>query len=374
MCIAIENLNIHQPDGNFQRGTLYVAGGRFVAPVDSAARVDGKGMLAIPGLIDIHTHGRAGFDFCEADGAALRKMAADYAATGVTALLPTLASDTTEGWKKALDVIGNSGEKAFLGVHMEGCWLAAARRGAHAESLLRDPAVAELEELVAASPLPIRRISLAPELDPDGSFLAACRAHGIATSIGHTDADYDTAMLAISRGATAFTHLFNAMPPLHHRAGGPVAAALTEPDVFAELICDGKHIAPEMVRLIYRCKGTEGLVLITDSMAGTGCADGQYPIAGQMVTLKDGTALTADGKLAGSTLNLLQGVQNLATFCRIPFGEAVLCATATPAAALGLAGERGTLAVGAVADLVLLESEAATRPARVMRGGEWLDG
>lgn len=371
MKLAIRNIRVWQEDGTFRTGELYVENGRFSAPFASDTVFDGEGALAFPGLLDIHTHGRAGADFCNADEAQLHTAARAYAENGVTSVLATLASDTTEGWRAALARIGNAADPVFFGIHMEGSWLSPARRGAHAPHLLRTPDAAELRALTAASPLSIRKVTYAPELDGEGTFAAACRDLGVVQSVGHTDADYAIAAAALARGATSFTHLYNAMPPLHHRAGGPVAAALGS-DAYAELIVDGHHVAPEVVALTYRIKGADRLILISDSMMGTGCADGLYSIAGLPVHMKDGVALTEEGKLAGSTLSLLRGVQNLASFCGIPFGEALTCATLTPAVSLGIADERGTLREGAFADLVLLQNENDPHPARVLLHGEWL--
>lgn len=372
MRIAIKNALVHQPNGNFKKNTLYIANGVICAPCEVETEFDAGGALVCPGMLDTHTHGRIGADFCNATESELADMAKDYARHGVTTVLPTLASDTQENWRAALARFATCGSPSYIGVHLEGCWLSKNKRGAHALSLLRAPSVADLEDLIANSPLPIMKVTAAPELDKDGAFLAACRKRGIHYSIAHTDADYDVSISALHRGADCFSHLYNTMLPLHHRAGGPVAAALTEEDAYVELIADGVHVSPEMVRLAYRCKGADKFILITDSMAGTACPDGMYEIAGRTTVVKDGMALTLDGHLAGSTLNLLQGVQNLATFCRIPFGQALLSATRTPAAYHGILGEYGTLAVGARANLFLLENEQAALPSRVMQNGEWL--
>ncbi len=360
----IINARVWHTDGGFAPGELYVRGGRISLPFAAPETVDAGGALLCPGLFDVHTHGRLGGDFCTATEEKLREMAADYARHGVTALLPTLASDTPENWKNALTRLAESGCESFLGVHLEGRWLSPGKRGAHALSLLAPPSAGELAELAAASPLPIRKVTFAPELDGDGRFLAACRAIGAHASVGHTDADYATAADAVRRGADSFTHLFNAMPPLHHRAGGAVAAALTT-GAYAELICDGLHIAPEVVRLVARVKGAEGLILISDSMEGTGCPDGEYTIAGEPAILKNGEARTPAGVLAGSTLNLLQGVQKLASFCGIPFGKALISATLTPARSLGLENELGTLEPSTRAAFFLLSRETDPCPCRV---------
>lgn len=371
MGIVIKNAYTWQENGDFVRRDLYIEQGRFVEHCSADEVIDAAGLYACPGLVDVHTHGRAGADFCDADEKALSKMAADYAANGVTALCPTLASDTAENWKKTAERVAKSGLSAFVGLHLEGCYLAPAKRGAHAAALLRAPDADEVKALAATVASLPTRVTFAPELDTDGSFAAALGELGILLSMGHTEANYEQAVTAIRRGVTAASHLFNAMPPLHHREGGAVAAALCE-DIFAELICDGLHIAPEMVKLAYRTKG-EKLVLISDSMAGTGCPDGNYSIAGQPVTVKDGIARTADGALAGSTADLLDEVRKLAAYAAIPFGKALYAATAAPAALLGLQGRLGTLQSGARADLILLDaaslSTLGARPACVIQAG-----
>jgi N-acetylglucosamine-6-phosphate deacetylase len=178
---------------------------------------------------------------------------------------------------------------------------------------------------------------------------------GATLGLAHTTATYAQAKLAISRGVNNFTHLFNAMPPLHHRDGGAVCAAF-DSDVFAELIVDGVHVSPEMVALAYRNKKQQ-LVLITDSMEATDCADGEYSIAGMPVTVKDGKAVTHDGAIAGSTLHLLDGVKNLAAFANIPFEQALYCATAAPAKAMGLDAVIGSLECGKRANMLLLDED-----------------
>ena len=373
MITEVKNIQIWQEDGSFMAGSLFVQDGRFVAPATPDEVVDGEGMLAVPGLIDVHTHGRAGADFCTATEEELLHVAKDFVRHGVTAVTPALASDTFEGWQKTAARIAACPDPTYVGLHLEGNYLSPKRRGAHAPQLLVAPNATEVLEIAATvAPKPLR-VTFAPELDEDGSFAATLREAGIAMSMGHTDADHKTAMQAISRGVSSATHLFNTMPPLHHRAGGTIVAALNE-DIYAELIVDGFHVAPEVVKLAYRAKGVDRLVLISDSMQGTGCPDGEYSIAGQPVYLKNGEAYTADGAIAGSTLSLLDGVRNLAAFAGIPFGRALICATKTPAALLGLQGKLGSLAVGARADLLLLagEGKKGELPVRVMQNGAFV--
>ena len=371
MKTKIKNLLVWQPDGSFCPGSLCMENGCFVADTNADEVIDGNGMLAIPGLIDLHTHGRIRADFCDATEQQLADMALDYARHGTTALAPTLASDTLDGWKAAATRIKQANNPSFVAFHLEGRYLSPARRGAHDAKLLVAPDMQEVEEVAAiVSPLPMR-VTFAPELDADGSFRRACVRAGYRPSISHTEADYAIACAAIADGVDCFSHLYNTMPSLFHRAGGPVAAALTH-NVHAELICDGVHVSPEMIELAARAKGLEYILLVTDSMAGTGCPDGTYAVGALQVVVKDGKALTAEGNLAGSTLNLLQGVQNFAAFCHIPFGQALHCATTNPAAYIDQTGKLGCLTPGARADLVLLKTETDKMPTRVMQAGRFV--
>jgi N-acetylglucosamine-6-phosphate deacetylase len=326
--------------------------------------------------VDVHTHGRAGGDFTTADPALLTQMAEAYLASGVTTVLPTLASAPLIDLEAASDRINALRNEAaasegrlpnVAGVHLEGRYLNVKRRGAHAADLLVVPNADEMEGLMTRVE-GARHVSAALELDADGEFLKRALDLGATLSMGHTDANYETAEALIEKGVTALTHTFNAMPPLHHRDGGAVAAGLLSDKAFCELICDGYHIAPHMVKLAYRLAG-DRLTLITDSMEATGCADGEYSIAGNPVTVKDGKARTHDGAIAGSTLTMWQAVQNLRAFADASLEDAIYAATMAPAREVGLESEVGSIEVGKRADLLILDNE--TTVARIMCGGWW---
>jgi len=349
--------------------------GESLPAYDREIRV-GERML-LPGLVDVHTHGRAGYDFATADEQGMRHMARSYLRSGVTTLMPTLASAPFEDLCDAADCIMKlSAEQdgaTFAGVHLEGRYLNVAKRGAHAESLLAPLDANELTNLLAHMSAPCQ-ISAAWELDTDGSFAETACRHGATLGMGHTTADTAQAKLAVSRGVTSFTHLYNAMPPLHHRAGGAACVALTTPSVYAELICDGMHIAPEMIKMAYLCKGDEYSVLITDSMEATAAGDGEYAIAGMKVIVKDGKALTTDGALAGSTLSLFDGVKNFARFAEIPFATALRCATLNPAKMVGIDHLVGSLEVGKRADiLIACESDGDICLEQIIHCGETVE-
>ena len=385
MTLLLSDANIYRTASrSFSAGDILIENGRITGVSDgpSAWRtaadqiVDVDSRMIIPGLVDVHTHGRAGGDFSSASADKMAEMSESYLRSGVTTLLPTLASAPLDDLRTAVDRINrvralesdpaNAGRLAhFAGTHLEGRYLNVAKRGAHAPELLFPLDADELSSILTAVD-GARHVSAALELDTDGCFLRKALSLGATVSIGHTAATYAQAMDAFAHGCTAATHLYNAMLPLHHREGGAVCAALLSPDVSCELICDGFHIAPEMVKLAGTMK-KDHLVLITDSMEATGCADGEYTIAGMPVTVKDGKARTHDGAIAGSTLSMWKAVKNYRTFAGVSFEDAVYAATMAPAVEVGLTDEIGSLEPGKRADLLILGDYLTID--RVMVGG-----
>lgn len=372
------------PTPAFVAGELLVENGVIIARgnpdtlrADDARIIDLGGAFVAPGLIDIHTHGRAGGDFSAADTQTLVRMAHSYLASGTTTVMPTLASAPFDDYVAAAERItataNTPGGARWLGLHLEGRYLHPAKRGAHAHELLAPLDGNELNDLVARMhhPSPMR-LTAAFETDTDGSFARTANQLGLSLSLGHTTANYTEACEAIRRGVRSFTHTYNAMPPLHHRDGGAICAlfdaAARGEDIFGEFICDGLHISPEMIRLAYRQLGYRHTLLVTDSMAGTGCPDGHYMLAGLSVTVKNGRAVTDEGALAGSTLSLWQAVLNLAEFCSIPLAEAIFCATHNPAQLCGVADTLGSLEVGAHADLLVIDADRLSLTAVYLAG------
>ncbi len=363
------NVNVyHSGSMRFVPGTVQVRDGVITGvygaseplpELPDAQVVDGGGRYLAPGLVDVHTHGIAGGDFITADKQKLTEMAQAYLRGGVTSVMPTLASAPLEVMAESVARLADASQTGadagiFRGVHVEGRYLNPAKRGAHAPAYLAPLDPAELDGLLADAKGAVH-VSAAFELDGGGEFAARARSMGATLGLAHTTATYAQAKQAIANGVTSFTHLFNAMPPLHHRDGGAVCAAF-DSDAYAELIVDGVHVSPEMVALAYRNK-KDKLVLITDSMEATDCADGEYSIAGMPVTVKNGRAMTHDGAIAGSTLHLLDGVKNLSDFAGIPLEAALYHATLAPAKQVGLDGLIGEIAPGKRADLLLLDED-----------------
>ncbi|MBO5649534.1 MAG: N-acetylglucosamine-6-phosphate deacetylase [Clostridia bacterium] len=316
--------------------------------------IDGTGCYLVPGLVDTHTHGRIGYDFDSATVEQMKEMRRSYAQDGTTTVFPTIASAPFAQIEQAIDNVKAAGYDC---IHLEGRYLNAKRRGAHREDLLFPLDSAELSALLdRMEPLHVH-ITCAAELEAGCTFVKTAVARGATVSLGHSDATYDEALEAISWGVNAFTHTFNAMRPIHHREPGPVVAGMTVDTAYCEVIADGFHLHPAIVKLAYLTKRPAHLTLITDSMSATGCADGEYAIAGEKVHVVDGKAINEEGNIAGSTITLYQAVRNLMRFADITYAEALPYATIVPAREVGLDAVTGSIAEGKRADLLLVSPE-----------------
>ena len=359
--------NIWGEDG-FRPGRLVVREGRIAAveygkfPALPGEQAFGEGFIT-PGLIDLQLNGGLGLDFT-VQPEAVEPVAEALPRWGVTGFLPTFITAPAEVYSEALgylrDRVPGKGAVA-LGAHVEGPYLNPAYRGAHNPAFIREPSLPEVNRLLDYGSL--KFMTLAPE-EPGGPEIARRLAQrGALVAAGHSGATYEQGMAAFEAGVKCATHLFNAMPRLHHREPGLVGAALDHPGVTANLIVDGIHLHPAIVRLIYRAKGWERVVLVTDAMAGMGMPPGRYDLAGQTVIVDENSARLADAPdtLAGSILTLNAAVRNMIEFCGCPPHEAVAMASLNPARLLGLDGSKGRLAEGYAADIAVFGTDWETK-------------
>ena len=322
---------------------------------------DASGCYVIPGLTDLHFHGCVGEDFSDATPDGLQKMADYELSRGVTQICPagmTLGEDqlTRICQNAAAHRAKNPGGAELVGLHLEGPFLCKAKKGAQNEAFLHDPDPAMLHRLQQAAQGMVKLVTLAAEQPGALEFIRSAQEDGIAVSLGHTTADYDTACAAYEAGARQATHLFNAMPPFTHRAPGVVGAAFDHPQVKVELISDGVHIHPSVVRAVFQLFGAGRVILISDSLRATGMPDGRYPFGGQEIEVHGNRATMADdpNTLAGSVSDLMACMRSAVSF-GIPLHDAVRAAAVNPAQVLGVFDRLGSLDVGKTANLAILD-------------------
>lgn len=336
--------------------------------------LDATDCYVIPGLVDVHFHGCVGEDFSDASAEGLQRIADYELSEGVTYIAPTsmtLSEETLTAIceNMAAHRADNKGGAEVVGAHLEGPFVSYAKRGAQNEAFLRAPDAEMLARLQKAAQGCVKLITMAPE-EPNGiDFVSKATAMGVTVSVGHTTADYDTAMAAFAAGATQATHLYNAMPPIHHRNPGVIGAAFDSAGVRAELICDGVHIHESIVRLTFRLFGAERMVLISDSLRATGMPDGVYPFGGQEIEVHGNraTILGQPDTLAGSVTSLM-GCLRQAIGMGIPPAAAVRACTYNPACAIGIDDRAGTLDIGKEASIVLLNRQDLSIRAIVFKG------
>lgn len=343
-------------DGAVLLGDVEVADGRVVATGRQPA---GRRGLAVPGFVDLHIHGCAGVDFLTAGAAGHAAAAPVLLAAGVTAYQPTFMcappADLTAALGELRAAHVRDGPR-LLGAHLEGPFLAASRLGAHDPRHRRDPDPVLAHRLLEAGP--VREVTLAPELPGGRELVRLLVDGGVVVSVGHTDADAAHARAAFVAGASAVTHLCNAMRPLHHRAPGVVGVALTTDAITVEVIADGTHVADDMVRLIWRAARGR-VALVSDATAAAGMPDGTYALGEGTVTVAGGVGRGPGGALAGSVLLLIDAVRNLHAL-GVPLPAAVDAASRIPAQLIGR-GDLGTLRPGAAADIVVLDDALTVR-------------
>lgn len=358
--MKITGAQVFEARGEFVPRDLYTDGYLLSDHECGGEVLDAEGCYAIPGLTDLHFHGCKGYDFSDGDPAGLEEIARYELSRGVTQICPAGMTLLPEQLEKICAVAaahrraGKVGA-ALCGINLEGPFLSMAKKGAQNGAWLQEPSVELLRRLENLSDGLVKLVSMAPELPGAMDFIRAV-SREVRVSIAHTTADYDTAIEAFAAGAEQVTHLFNAMPPFTHRAPGVVGAAFDTPDCRVELICDGVHVHPSVVRSTFKLFGADRVILISDTMRAAGMPDGDYTLGGQAVTKRGKHATLADGTLAGSVTDLMDCLRTAVSF-GIPLADAVRAAAVNPARAIGIYSRAGSLESGKRANLVLLDRD-----------------
>ena len=356
--MIIKGGKVFQEDGSFLEQALYINDHRLVDKAeyqDDEKVIDAEGLLVLPGLVDIHSHGAAGEDFSDGNPEGLKKILQYEKRCGITSYCPTSMTFPKERLRQIFASIKGAQteeEAKVVGINMEGPFLDPAKKGAHVEEWIAAPDAAFVRELNQDVDGLVRLVTLAPNMDGAEEFIKEMHEE-VCISLGHTAADYDCASRAMKLGAHHVTHLYNAMQPFGHRAPGLIGAAMDDPECMVELICDGYHIHPSAIRAAFRMFGPERVILISDSMRATGMENGTYELGGQEVTVKDRKAVLKDGTLAGSATNLY-GCMCKAVEFGIPLEQAIMAVTANPARSIGIFDRVGSIRIGKQADLLLV--------------------
>ena len=359
---VIENGIVLCEDGKI----TFVGSGKEAAPESGSQIVDAAGGVVMPGFIDTHFHGSGGDDVMANGAEGIRRISRALMKFGTTGFLATtIAAQHSELMKTVEDTIAAETADAqtpegaeILGLHIEGPYINLKFKGAQPVEGIRDPNFDECRELLSAAAGRIKIMTMAPELPGGMELIRFLKSNGVEASLGHSEADYDTALAAIDAGATRATHLYNAMSGVHHRKPGLASAVLNEPGIQAELICDGVHVHPQMARLAWRTKGRDGITLITDATAAQGVGDGiftlgdfQIQVRGPLCTLTDGVTI------AGSVLTMNAAVGNAMEFTGMSLMDAAYTSSLAPAKVCGVADRKGSIEAGKDADLAILKPD-----------------
>ncbi|MEY3733460.1 MAG: N-acetylglucosamine-6-phosphate deacetylase [Actinomycetota bacterium] len=371
MAVIIAGQRVIDADGDRTGAWLRIDGG-VIAEIGAGDAPDGavKGAIVLPGFVDLHCHGGGGGSFTSAEADQIETAIATHLAHGTTTMHASLVSaeyDDLIAQIQALIPFVDSG--AVAGIHLEGPWISRSYCGAHDPATLRTPETVDVQRVLDAGAGRISMVTIAPELPGALGAIEMIVERGAIAAVGHTAADGDVTRAAIDSGATVATHVFNAMPPLLHRDIGPVGVLLADPRVTCEVIADGVHLDPDVVALTLAAASGRG-ALVTDAMSAAGAGDGNYRVGSLDVVVRDGVARLRDGdSLAGSTLLMDSAWRRAVGLADRSPSEASAAASLAPARAMGLT-DRGRIAVGQRADLVVLDEEL--QAVRVMRAGEWV--
>ncbi len=382
--LLVHNASLVLPGGVIDRGWILVEDARITGIAATAdqpepvlgpqtAVYDAGGRYVLPGFVDIHVHGGGGAAFSAGDAEQALTAARFHLGHGTTTIMASLVTGELSELEHHIGELSGLVQDGLLaGIHLEGPFISKARCGAHDPALLREPEPAAVKRLLRAGAGAVRMVTLAPELDHGLNAVRLLTDEGVIAAVGHTDATYAQTRKAIDLGAPVGTHVFNAMRPVHHREPGPVTALLEQEQVIGEVVNDGLHVHPSVVSLMFEAAGAHRIALITDAMVAAGMGDGEYNLGTLSVHVRDGEARLAEGdSLAGSTLTMDVALRNAVKSAGVSLTDAAVSAALTPARALGLAGEIGSLETGKRADLVVLDEDL--RLVSVMRSGEWVD-
>ncbi|MFP5109785.1 N-acetylglucosamine-6-phosphate deacetylase [Neobacillus sp. C211] len=371
--ILLKGIQVYAEDILIENGFIKINNGKIVE-IGSMEELENENEFevielpghykAIPGLIDVHIHGVNGADTMDATKEALDTMVTALPKEGTTSFLATTMTQEGKQIENALINAAQyiekqkpNGKAEILGLHLEGPFVNAKRAGAQPIQHIIDPDLALFQKWQNLTNGNIKLVTLAPERTGGLEMIRYLKSNGIIASIGHTDATFDEVDQAIDAGANHVTHLFNQMRGLHHREPGVVGAAFLRDELKAEIIVDGVHVRPEMVKLAFKQKQSEGLILITDSMRAKCLKNGKYDLGGQEVTVRNGKAVLKDGTLAGSILKLGHAVKNIIAYTSCPLEDAIEMASVNPAKQLNIYDRKGSIAVGKDADIVILDEQ-----------------
>jgi len=321
-------------------------------PIDLTT-IDAQGLYVSPGFIDLQVNGGGGYNM-DTSSEGISNIVSFHTSHGTTALLPTTVTAPVEKIRETIRKVRETEQQAILGMHIEGPFVSHRRKGAQNPQYILEPSIEKFNELVKGYEGFIKIVTLAPELAGAEELIARIKEIEAIPSLGHSDATYEETIKALDGGVALFTHLFNAMRPLHHREPGAVGAAL-DSDAMVELIADGIHVHPAIVRLLLKAKGIDNICLVTDSISAAGLKDGEYSLGGLDVFVKGEEARLTDGTLAGSTLTMDRAVKNFIEFTDVSLPKAVRAASLNPARLLGIDGRKGSLKAGQDADIVIFD-------------------
>ena len=362
--LVLDNARVILQDRELERSSVVVESGLITRVADAAPAIPGAqtidltGMVLLPGFIDVHIHGSAGIDVMDATAEQLNEIGVFLASEGITGWVPTFVPAADENYASGVEAIakaaGYTGGARVLGVHYEGPFVNTAQCGAlHTEFFKTYSTPADVDRLPVPAEL-VRMTTLAPEIDGGIELIRELEARGWVISIGHTRASLELLDRALAAGARHMTHFMNAMAPLHHRAPGPIAWGLSHDDVTVDVIADGIHLDPFMLRLLLKVKGERGISLISDAIAAAGKGDGDYQIWGETISVKNGRTSNAAGSIAGSVITMLDAMRLLHSL-DVSYVQLAQMAATNPARLLGVDQECGAIEVGKRADLVVLD-------------------